>query len=181
MRGVGLSHEVEFAPAKSPYCGLLRPWIPHRYSDALSLCIRAHALWTLHRRFLRSGQPFEVSDAARPLSSPPTCRDGGRIFVDGLGVGTLRIGFVLQKWSLSRCCRHDGFISFNCVHCGAAGYVHDHGCAAPDPVKIARFQAEAAEHARIHKAERLSKGALAMVTARRKGGGRRHLSRPDAS
>ena len=35
--------------------------------------------------------------------------------------------------------------------------MHDHGCAAPDPVKIARFQAEAAEHARIHKAERLSK------------------------
>jgi hypothetical protein len=63
----------------------------------------------------------------------------------------------LQKWSLSRCCRRDGFISFNCAHCGAAGYVHDHGCAAPDPVKIARFQAEAAEHARIHKAERLSK------------------------
>jgi hypothetical protein len=35
--------------------------------------------------------------------------------------------------------------------------VHDNGCAAPDPVKIARFQAEAAERARIHKAERLSK------------------------
>jgi hypothetical protein len=51
------------------------------------------------------------------------------------------------------------------VHQLHAGYVHDHGCAAPDPVKIARFQAEAAEHARLHKAERLSKGALAMVTA----------------
>jgi virginiamycin B lyase len=43
------------------------------------------------------------------------------------------------------------------VHQLHAGYVHDHGCAAPDPVKIARFQAEAAERARIHKAERLSK------------------------
>ena len=63
----------------------------------------------------------------------------------------------MQKWSLSRCRRRDRFISFNCAHCGAAGYVHDNGCAAPDPVKIARFQAEAAECARIHKAERLSK------------------------
>jgi hypothetical protein len=65
-----------------------------------------------------------------------------------------RIGFVWQKWSLSRCCRRDGFISFNCARCGAAGYVHDHGCAAPDPVNIARFQAEAAEHARLHKGSR---------------------------
>ena len=31
------------------------------------------------------------------------------------------------------------------VHQLHAGYVHDHGCAAPDPVKIARFQAEAAD------------------------------------
>jgi hypothetical protein len=66
------------------------------------------------------------------------CRDVGRRFC---------------RWPRRRR-RRDGFISFNCAHCGAAGYVHDHGCAAPDPVKIARFQAEAAEHARLHKGSR---------------------------
>jgi Toprim domain len=45
---------------------------------------------------------------------------------------------VLRLW------RRDGFISFNCARCGIAGHVLD-GAAPPDPVKIARFQVEAAE------------------------------------
>jgi hypothetical protein len=73
-------------------------------------------------------------------------------FVDDLDAGALELGSFCRNGVLSRCCRRDRFISFNCAHCGAAGYAHDHGCAAPDPVKIARFQAEAAERARIEDA-----------------------------
>jgi hypothetical protein len=59
-----------------------------------------------------------------------------------------RIGFVLQKWSLSRCCRRAGFISFNCAHCSAAGYVHDHGCAAPDNGLLSLVARERAKYFR---------------------------------
>jgi hypothetical protein len=58
---------------------------------------------------------------------------------------------VLRLW------RRDAFISFNCAHCAAAGYVHDHSsrAAPPDPARVAALQAEAAEHRRAYQIERL--------------------------
>jgi hypothetical protein len=50
-----------------------------------------------------------------------------------------------------------GFATFCCARCGETGYIHDRHAPAPDSAKLARLRAEAAEHDRIHKAERLGK------------------------
>jgi len=59
---------------------------------------------------------------------------------------------VLRVWRVE-----PGFATFCCARCGETGYVHDRHAPAPDPAKLARLRAEAAEHDRIHKIERLSK------------------------
>jgi hypothetical protein len=59
---------------------------------------------------------------------------------------------VLRVWRVE-----PGFATFCCARCGEAGYVHDRHAPAPDPQKLAKARAEATEHDRIHKAERLSK------------------------
>jgi hypothetical protein len=59
---------------------------------------------------------------------------------------------VLRVWRVE-----PGFATFCCARCGEAGYVHDRHAPAPDPNKLARLRAEAAEHDRIHKIERLGK------------------------
>jgi hypothetical protein len=48
-----------------------------------------------------------------------------------------------------------GFATFHCARCGEAGSVRDCHAAEPDPARLARAKAEAAERARIHTAERL--------------------------
>ncbi len=59
---------------------------------------------------------------------------------------------VLRVWRIE-----PGFATFCCARCGETGYVHDRHAPAPDPAKLARLRAEAAEHDRIHKIERLNK------------------------
>jgi Toprim domain len=59
---------------------------------------------------------------------------------------------VLRVWRVE-----SGFATFCCARCGETGYVHDRYAPAPDPAKLARLRAEAAEHDRIHKIERLSR------------------------
>jgi hypothetical protein len=43
------------------------------------------------------------------------------------------------------------FTTFNCIHCGAKGYVLDHDGPPPDPIKLANARAEAAERERAYK------------------------------
>jgi hypothetical protein len=50
-----------------------------------------------------------------------------------------------------------GFAGYHCVHCGEKGHARDRNSSPPDPVKLAKARAEAAERDRIHKTERLSK------------------------
>jgi hypothetical protein len=59
---------------------------------------------------------------------------------------------VLRVWRVE-----PGFATFCCARCGETGHVHDRHASAPDPAKLTRLRAEAAEHDRIHKLERLSK------------------------
>jgi Toprim domain len=59
---------------------------------------------------------------------------------------------VLRVWRVE-----PGFATFCCARCGEAGYVHDRHAPAPDPAKLTRLRAEAAEHHRVHKIVRLSK------------------------
>jgi Toprim domain len=59
---------------------------------------------------------------------------------------------VLRVWRVE-----PGFATFCCARCGETGYGHDRYAPAPDPAKLARLRAEAAEHDRIHKIERLNK------------------------
>lgn len=49
-----------------------------------------------------------------------------------------------------------GFAGYHCARCGEAGYARDRHAREPDPARLARTKAEAAECARIHTAERLS-------------------------
>src|SRR5260370_2928591 len=58
---------------------------------------------------------------------------------------------VLRIWRVE-----PGFATFCCARCGETGYVHDRDAAAPGPAKLTRLRAEAAEHDRVHKIERLS-------------------------
>jgi Toprim domain len=59
---------------------------------------------------------------------------------------------VLRVWVIE-----PGFATFCCARCGETGYAHDRHAPAPDPAKLARLRAEAVEHDRAHKAERLNK------------------------
>jgi hypothetical protein len=59
---------------------------------------------------------------------------------------------VLRVWRVE-----PGFATFCCARCGEKGYIHDRHAPASDPAKLTRLRAEAAEHDRIHKLERLSK------------------------
>jgi hypothetical protein len=59
---------------------------------------------------------------------------------------------VLRVWRVEA-----GFATYYCVHCGEAGFTHDREGAPPDPERLARARAEAAERDRIHRAERLGK------------------------
>ncbi len=59
---------------------------------------------------------------------------------------------VLRIWRVE-----PGFATFCCARCGETGYARDQHAPAPDPQKLARLRAEAAEHGRILKIERLSK------------------------
>jgi hypothetical protein len=49
------------------------------------------------------------------------------------------------------------FAGYHCAHCGESGHATDHNGTAPDPVKIARARAQAAERDRAHKMDRLGK------------------------
>jgi hypothetical protein len=59
---------------------------------------------------------------------------------------------VLRAWRVE-----PGFATFHCARCGEAGYVRDRHAPTPDPTKLARLRAEAAEYHRFRKADRLSK------------------------
>jgi hypothetical protein len=50
-----------------------------------------------------------------------------------------------------------GFAGYHCARCGVRGAARDRNSAPPDPVKVAKARAEAAERDRMLKAERLSK------------------------
>jgi Toprim domain len=50
-----------------------------------------------------------------------------------------------------------GFAGYHCVHCGEKGHAHYRASPRPDPVKLAKARAEAAERDRIHRAERLGR------------------------
>jgi hypothetical protein len=49
-----------------------------------------------------------------------------------------------------------GFATYCCARCGETGYARDRNSAPPDPVRVAKARAEAAERARTLKAKRLS-------------------------
>jgi hypothetical protein len=59
---------------------------------------------------------------------------------------------VLRVWRIE-----PGFASYYCARCGEQGYDRDRQAPPPDPVKLAKARAEAAERARVAKAERLGK------------------------
>jgi Toprim domain len=59
---------------------------------------------------------------------------------------------VLRVWRLE-----PGFATFLCVRCGEKGWARDHSAPAPNPVKLVRARAEAAERERIAAAKRLRK------------------------
>ena len=59
---------------------------------------------------------------------------------------------VLRVWRLD-----ENFAGYSCVHCGEHGYTRDNNAAAPDPEKLNRMRAEAAERDRVATAERLGK------------------------
>jgi hypothetical protein len=59
---------------------------------------------------------------------------------------------VLRIWRIE-----PGFATFCCARCGEAGYVHDQHAPAPDTTRLAKARAEAVEHDRTHKIDRLSK------------------------
>jgi predicted RNA-binding Zn-ribbon protein involved in translation (DUF1610 family) len=59
---------------------------------------------------------------------------------------------VLRIWRLD-----PGFATFHCARCGDDGYVRNGNVTQPKSAVIAKMRAEAANHERIAKAERLSK------------------------
>jgi hypothetical protein len=50
-----------------------------------------------------------------------------------------------------------GFATFHCGRCGESGYVRDRHAPAPNPVRLAKVRAEAAERDRVRKEDRLTK------------------------
>ena len=58
---------------------------------------------------------------------------------------------VLRVWVV------EGFTTYNCARCGASGYVRDQTAPRPDPVKLMRMRAAAAEHECVAAAVRLKK------------------------
>lgn len=59
---------------------------------------------------------------------------------------------VMRVWRIE-----PGFAGYHCARCGEKGYVRDRDAPAPDPERLAKARAEAAERDRIHKADRLAK------------------------
>jgi hypothetical protein len=59
---------------------------------------------------------------------------------------------VMRTWRLE-----PGFATYHCERCGESGYVRDRQAPEPDPVRLAKARAEAAERDRSHKADRLAK------------------------
>jgi hypothetical protein len=59
---------------------------------------------------------------------------------------------VLRIWRIA-----EDFATYHCVRCGEKGHTRDPNRLPPDPVKLARARAEAAERERIAIGERLSK------------------------
>jgi hypothetical protein len=57
---------------------------------------------------------------------------------------------VLRVWRME-----DGFATFHCTRCGEAGFARNRFSSPPDPVKLAKVRAEAAERDRRLRAERL--------------------------
>jgi hypothetical protein len=60
------------------------------------------------------------------------------------------------------------FAGYHCARCGDKGAALDRNGTPPDPMKLARARAEAAERERIVKADRLGTGAPADVSPRRR-------------
>lgn len=59
---------------------------------------------------------------------------------------------VMRVWRVE-----PSFATYHCERCGESGYVRDRRAPEPDPLKLAKARAEAAERDRIHKADRLAK------------------------
>jgi hypothetical protein len=59
---------------------------------------------------------------------------------------------VLRVWR-----KEAAFASYCCAHCGESGYTFDRNRTPPDPAKIIKAKAEATEHDRSHRADRLGK------------------------
>jgi hypothetical protein len=59
---------------------------------------------------------------------------------------------VMRVWRLE-----PGFATYHCARCGESGYIRDRHAPAPDPVRLAKARAEAAERDRLHHADRLDK------------------------
>jgi hypothetical protein len=59
---------------------------------------------------------------------------------------------VLRIWRVNL-----DFATYHCVHCGEHGHVLEHTGKRPDPVRLAKARAEAAERDRLHRADRLAK------------------------
>lgn len=63
-----------------------------------------------------------------------------------------------QRRKVMRVWRHeDGFAAFHCERCGESGFVRDRYAPAPDPMRLARVSADAAERDRIYRADQLAK------------------------
>src|SRR5262245_15981640 len=63
-----------------------------------------------------------------------------------------RVRKVLRIWRLD-----PGFATYHCARCGEKGHMRDRFAPAPEPGKLARVRAEAAERDRVTKAQRLEK------------------------
>lgn len=59
---------------------------------------------------------------------------------------------VLRVWRIE-----PGFATYHCAHCGESGHTRDGNSVPPDPVKLAKAKAEAAERDQAHRADRLGK------------------------
>jgi hypothetical protein len=59
---------------------------------------------------------------------------------------------VMRVWRIE-----PGFAGYYCARCGETGYARDRHAPPPDPASLAKARVEAAEHARVAKADRLGK------------------------
>jgi hypothetical protein len=59
---------------------------------------------------------------------------------------------VLRVWYVN-----PAFVSFNCARCGEHGFIRDGAAIQVDPAAVARAKAQAAQHERVARADRLSK------------------------